>query len=70
MTDTQHTDGDWAAVVNDEEQYALWPAWRLLPPGWRHTGVTGDRDHCLAHIEEVWTDLRPRSVRAPESSTA
>ncbi|WP_435837769.1 MbtH family protein [Streptantibioticus parmotrematis] len=59
----------YAAVVNDEGQYSLWPAWRPLPAGWRDTGVHGDRQECLAHIERVWTDLRPLSVvRATEAA--
>jgi MbtH protein len=50
-------------VVNDEEQYALWPFDRPLPDGWRAEGFTGGRQECLDHIDEVWTDMRPRSVR-------
>ncbi|WDZ82959.1 MbtH family protein [Micromonospora cathayae] len=50
-------------VVNDEEQYSIWPEESDLPAGWRAVGVTGDRAACLAHIDQVWTDLRPRSLR-------
>lgn len=50
-------------VVNDEEQYSLWLATRELPAGWRDGGVTGSREECLAHIEKVWTDMRPLSLR-------
>jgi MbtH protein len=50
-------------VVNDEDQYSIWRADRPLPAGWRGDGFTGGRDECLEHIEEVWTDMRPRSVR-------
>jgi len=50
-------------VINHEEQYSVWPADRQLPPGWRPTGRPGTRQACLDHIEEVWTDLRPPSVR-------
>jgi MbtH protein len=50
-------------VLNDEEQYSIWPADRELPAGWRAEGTTGSRDDCLAHIDEVWTDLRPRTAR-------
>ncbi|TDP92958.1 MbtH family protein [Labedaea rhizosphaerae] len=55
-------------VVNDEEQYSIWPAGRELPPGWRADGVTGAKEHCLAHIEEVWTDMRPLSLRRQMAS--
>ncbi|WP_436762669.1 MbtH family protein [Streptosporangium sp. V21-05] len=55
----------YVVVVNDEEQYSLWPHDRDLPAGWAATGATGGRDDCLAHIERVWTDMRPRSLRTP-----
>jgi len=50
-------------VVNAEEQYSIWPVDSDLPAGWRPDGFSGDRAACLAHIDEVWTDLRPRSLR-------
>ena len=50
-------------VSNDEEQYSLWPTGRPVPAGWTALGVTGTRSQCLDHIREVWTDLRPRSLR-------
>jgi MbtH protein len=54
---------DYQVVINDEEQYSIWPVGRENAPGWRGTGFSGGKDECLAHIQEVWTDLRPRSVR-------
>jgi MbtH protein len=53
----------YAVVLNDEEQYSIWPAGRELPAGWRRSGFTGAREACLAHIDEVWTDIRPLSLR-------
>ncbi|MEU5093679.1 MbtH family protein [Streptomyces sp. NPDC020996] len=50
-------------VLNHEEQYSVWPAHREPPPGWRPEGFTGTRQECLDRIAEVWTDLRPLSVR-------
>ncbi|HEY7594755.1 MAG TPA: MbtH family NRPS accessory protein [Actinophytocola sp.] len=50
-------------VVNDEEQYSVWAADQDPPAGWRPTGFTGGRDECLAHIDQVWTDMRPKSLR-------
>ncbi|MBB5958241.1 MbtH protein [Saccharothrix tamanrassetensis] len=50
-------------VVNDEEQYSIWPADRPNPPGWHDEGFTGEREECVAHVDEVWTDMRPRSLR-------
>jgi MbtH protein len=57
-------------VRNDEEQYSLWPAGRENPPGWSDTGFAGTEQQCLDHIDEVWTDLRPASLRAALASTA
>ena len=58
-------------VVNHEEQYSIWPADRENPPGWRDGGKTGDKAECLAHIKNVWTDMRPLSLRkAAAESTA
>jgi MbtH protein len=53
----------YTVVVNDEEQYSIWVAERPLPAGWRSTGKAGSRAECLAHIKEVWTDMRPASLR-------
>jgi len=50
-------------VVNDEEQYSVWPVDRQNPPGWRDEGKQGPKADCLAHVELVWTDMRPLSVR-------
>jgi MbtH protein len=50
-------------VVNDEEQYSIWPAYKALPAGWRLEGTSGPKAECLAHIESVWTDMRPLSLR-------
>ncbi len=50
-------------VVNHEEQYSIWPAERENPLGWRDAGKTGSKIECLAYIEEVWTDMRPLSLR-------
>ena len=50
-------------VVNDEEQYSIWPVDRDDAPGWRGVGVDGSQDECLAWIDEHWTDMRPLSLR-------
>jgi MbtH protein len=50
-------------VVNDEEQYSLWPVDRELPLGWRDAGMSGTKDECLDFIDRVWTDMRPLSLR-------
>ncbi|MEU4831259.1 MbtH family NRPS accessory protein [Streptosporangium sp. NPDC023615] len=50
-------------VINHEEQYSIWPAGRDIPAGWREAGFEGGKSECLDHIAQVWTDLRPLSVR-------
>jgi MbtH protein len=50
-------------VLNDEEQYSIWAEERPAPAGWRETGFAGTKEECLTHIDEVWTDMRPRSLR-------
>lgn len=50
-------------VMNHEEQYSIWPAERDNAPGWRDEGKRGTKEECLAHIDEVWTDMRPLSLR-------
>jgi MbtH protein len=62
-------DGDYRVVINDELQYSIWPVDRKTPAGWRDEGVSGPRQVCLDHIDEVWTDMRPRSLREAMDGT-
>jgi MbtH protein len=57
-------------VVNAEEQYSIWDTRRAIPAGWTATGFEGPEAACLAHIDAVWTDMRPRSLRATEPDHA
>jgi len=50
-------------LVNHEEQYSLWPSYKPIPAGWRAVGKERTKDECLTYIEEVWTDMRPLSLR-------
>jgi MbtH protein len=50
-------------VINHEEQYSIWPADRSNPLGWNDVGKSGPKAECLAYIKEVWTDMRPASLR-------
>lgn len=50
-------------VKNEEEQYNIWPADRVNKPGWTDAGKTGTKEECVAWINEVWTDMRPQSLR-------
>ena len=63
MRDDEQDDRTYKVVVNHEEQYSIWPADRENAPGWRDAGKTATKAECLAYIEEVWTDMRPLSVR-------
>jgi MbtH protein len=50
-------------VMNHEEQYSIWPAHRENALGWSDVGKSGLKQECLAYINEVWTDMRPLSLR-------
>jgi MbtH protein len=50
-------------VINHEEQYSIWPADREPPLGWKEVGKHGLKAECLAYIKDVWTDMRPLSLR-------
>ncbi len=57
-------------VINHEEQYSIWPADRENPPGWQDAGKTGLKAECLAYIKEVWSDMRPLSLRQQMEKSA
>jgi MbtH protein len=63
MAETSDDNQVYKVLLNHEEQYSLWPADREAPAGWREAGKSGTKAECLAFVEEVWTDLRPRSLR-------
>jgi MbtH protein len=50
-------------VVNEEQQYSIWPADRENALGWHDAGKQGSKAECLLYIEQVWTDMRPKSLR-------
>jgi len=50
-------------VVNHEEQYSIWPVYKDNPNGWKDAGKSGTKAECLQYIKEVWTDMRPLSLR-------
>lgn len=53
----------YVVVVNHEEQYSIWPKHKNAPSGWRPVGKEGLKQGCLQYIDEVWTDMRPLSLR-------
>lgn len=50
-------------VINHEEQYSIWPSYKEVPAGWRTVGKQGKKAECLTYIDQVWTDMRPLSLR-------
>lgn len=64
MSEETQDDIHYTVVINHEEQYSIWPDdGRGVPGGWEQVGKSGSRKECLDYIEEVWTDMRPKSVR-------
>ncbi|OBR47791.1 MbtH family protein [Paraburkholderia tropica] len=54
---------EFEVVINEEEQYSIWPSYKPIPGGWRTVGKKDKKAECLAYIEEHWTDMRPASLR-------
>lgn len=50
-------------LINVEEQYSLWPGYKTVPAGWKVVKEDAPKDECLAYVDEVWTDMRPLSLR-------
>lgn len=60
---TETGEQTFVVVLNDELQYSIWRADADVPAGWRAEGTSGTKEECLAHIDRVWTDMRPLSLR-------
>lgn len=58
----ENQDEIYLILVNDENQYSLWPEFRVVPSGWRTIGPRAKRAVCLAWIENHWTDMRPKTL--------
>lgn len=54
----------WRVLINVDDQYGLFPAELPAPAGWTLAGYAGSEAECIAYVDEHWTDMRPRSVRA------
>lgn len=61
--DFESPDARFKVLINDEEQYSLWPADLEVPGGWAETGVCASKEECDKYLEETWTDMRPKSLR-------
>lgn len=63
MPRLDHDEPRFKVVLNGEKQYSIWRTDRSNPPGWNDEGTEGSQAECLAHIDAVWTDLRPKNAR-------
>lgn len=61
---------EFVVLTNEEGQYSLWSAAIAIPDGWTADGFSGGREDCMAHVDRVWTDLRPRSLRESMAENA
>ncbi|BFM50689.1 MbtH family NRPS accessory protein [Marinomonas sp. THO17] len=60
---------EFTVVINGQEQYSIWPTYHPVPTGWSEVGIVGNKETCLAHINTVWTDMRPKSLRDALATT-
>ncbi|WP_425361622.1 MbtH family protein [Candidatus Tisiphia endosymbiont of Ceraclea dissimilis] len=56
-------DEEYICLINEEEQYSIWFAWKEIPPGWKQVEYKGNKEEVLKYVTEVWTDMRPKSLR-------
>lgn len=68
--DEQEDTTIYRVVVNHEEQYSIWPTYLEIPLGWKDAGKSGNKAECLAFVKEVWTDMRPLSLRQKMDAAA
>lgn len=66
----EEDDANYLVVINHEEQYSIWPDYKPIPGGWHAVGKSGPKPECLAYINEVWTDMRPLSLRKQMAESA
>jgi MbtH protein len=55
--------GRFFVLINEEEQYSLWPTFAEVPSGWKVVFGENSRAECLEFVEKEWTDMRPKSLR-------
>ena len=68
--DEQEDTTIYRVVVNHDEQYSIWPTYLENPLGWKDAGKSGNKAECLAFVKEVWTDMRPLSLRKKMEAAA
>jgi len=71
MSEDQGADSRvYVVLINDEEQYSLWPRNQDVPAGWRSVDFMGSKEECMKYVDEVWTDMRPKSLREKMATLA
>ena len=68
--DSEDENARFKVVMNDEEQYSIWPEQQNAPLGWKEVGTSGTKQECLEYIKENWTDMRPASLRKQMEKSA
>ncbi len=69
--DAYTIDGDrFKVIVNDEEQYSIWPEQKAIPAGWHDKGFAGSKAEVTEYIDQHWTDMRPASLRKAMGAAA
>ena len=64
MTQSESEDQHlYIVLINEEEQYSLWRKDIKIPAGWSAVGPEGNKAECMKYVDEVWTDMRPLSLR-------
>lgn len=58
----ENPEGSYLVLINQEEQYSLWPEFADVPGGWSVFFGPDSRRTCLDYISENWTDMRPKSL--------
>lgn len=70
MSTSDNNEAIYWVVISEEGRYSIWPDYREIPHGWRTADKQGSKQECLDHIEEVWTDMRPLSLRQKMDSAS
>ena len=69
MVETSDYQEIFRVVINLEDQYSIWSMRKEIPYGWSEVGKSGTKEECLSYIKEVWTDMRPRSLKEATMKT-
>ena len=54
---------EYICLVNDSDQYSLWPSWKEIPNGWKRIGPKGNKEIILTYVKETWVDMTPKELR-------